>query len=238
MLIEAELLRHLSGVQDAKIIPFEKFYELHMEHVQRRGGGIEIRKKAQSAEFMTDSDSLNLLDAKLRELLGNWIPPLFSYHTLYNRFRCDDRFVSIGEEHQREALQVLLAALRDRRTEIDGLLKKLHESHSSVQPDDDKFIVSELSAIIQMLVDDEIHETDCEDRWFYWLTDKASLYMESVGCAITMDDIENIAEKYFASWLQPSNDDVQKFGDELAAIAIKRLFARQYGQDTTSDEVR
>ena len=230
-LIEAEMRRHLFGVENGKILPFDKFYELHMEHVKRTDAATEIRKKTESAEFMTDSDSLNLLDAKLRELLGSCIPPLFSYHTLYNRF---GRFVSIGLEDQPEALQVLLDALCVRRTEIDGLLKKLHESHTS---EDDELSESKLSAAVQILVRDEIHATDGEDRWFYWLTDKASLYMESVGCAITMDEIDNIAEKYFESWVTPSSDDVERFADELAAMGIKRLFARQYGQDGPSNEV-
>ena len=237
-LIDNELRRHGLGVQKGKILSHGEFFEHHMEQVKRKGGVFEIRPKASSAGFSSDIDSLQLLDEKLRELLGNWIPGAFSYHALHPKFWGTDRFIALpNRRQQKEARELIIEALKSRQSLLNTALTQLHLAHrSKSDPHPDPLTPSPsppdesgLQRAIRRLVEDKLESSNSEDRWFFLVADLGSLYLESVGCEITLDEIDDIAEGFFQSWMEPSQDDIQRFADELAALSVKQLFDHHYG---------
>ena len=203
-----------------------------MESVKEPDGAIYFRKKPASDGLMSDFESLGLLDVKLHNILGDWIPYMFSYHAFYATYRGARDLVEIVGDNRSEAVGLLLDALKARRAEVDAMIRKLHDVQGSFPKE---LSQPSLACAVQTLVNDEIEQTDCEDRWFYSLCEKTPLYMASLGCVITEDDVESIAEKHFESWIQPNEDAVLRFADELAAIGIKQIFESQYGCDVDSD---
>jgi hypothetical protein len=228
--IERELQRHVSGVKAGTIISFRKMRKRHLEQVMEEDGVPTIRKKPGSEEYMTDFDSLSLLDARLRAVFGNWIPYAFSWDAISREFHGLRGFISIGRRRVPEAREMIVEAFKERRKQVDEFLKKIHAASPVKTTDDEKTLLTNLSGAIQILVRGVMGETDCDDHWYGGVEENADLYLESLGCFVRKSEVEEITEKHFESWVEPSEDEVVRFADELAAIGVRKLFESRYGK--------
>lgn len=221
--IVQELDRHALAVKQGALITFKALYEHHMERITQQDGSQLIRRKAESASVLTHYDSLLLLDQKLQEALGSWIRPGFCYQTLYPVYNQDEKIVLPEVE---KAARELFKALQERHDAVDRKLKEIRSPKFALDRDNGQ---QKIASVIQMLVEKDVEETGCDDRWFYGSCENISIFLESFGFHLTTENIDDIADHHFSSWVDPETDAVQLFSDEIAALVVKQLFSDLYG---------
>ncbi|PQO36344.1 hypothetical protein DTL21_10630 [Bremerella cremea] len=227
-LLTQELERHVKGVEAGLVVSSQDFYEKHIEKY-RHGTETQYRKKAASAEVMVAYESLKIVNAALRQALGDWIPDGYVYITLLPKFQ--DELIAIGWERINEAKQILLEGLIARRQQVDQMLKDLDQQAKSIATTSNTIDQQAIRETLQMLTRQEIEQTDCEDRWFFDLEEKTALWITSLSGSPVFDEIEKIADRNFESWVAPSDDAIIRFADEIAAIGVKKRFEQAYGPE-------
>ncbi len=86
-----------------------------------------------------------------------------------------------------------------------------------------------LGKVAAEMVETEIQENHGDDRWFGGIVDTLDLCFHALQGNVDENEIEQIAERSFSSWIAPEKDAIQQFADDLAALSMRSQFRKTYG---------
>lgn len=239
-IIESGLRRHIEGVSNGTIRPLRTILQDQMKGRRSARPNADAAPHPDARNRLSDWDSMQLLSADLRRVYGNWISPSFCYHALHAAFyQPRGCLLSFLLGHRSTAFRIdardletarvaLVNAVRDRHSEVNRLLIELNRTSSSEMTTQASADV--ICEAVARLVELEHGASGTEERWFDSVPEKTAIYLESVGCFVPVEQIDDIADKHFSSWVDPETDTVAQFADEIAAISVKQRFWEKYGK--------
>jgi hypothetical protein len=231
-LLNEEFARYQRGRNDGSVVSHGDYNRNHMElvEVKRKRKGettSEYRVKKGSEAVLSDYQSLVKVGVTCREMFGNWIEPNLIYHCLYSMYDKESG-IMIPDEQRSKAVELAKKAIYEQREFVDDFLKSSHDFLPSNQIERgspaDNFIY-----LFEHLTRNLSKQTACSDRWFDELCWNLSFYSETLAIQVTHEQIDEIADKHFESWMSPGDEATTRFADELSAVFVKKLFEQEYG---------
>jgi hypothetical protein len=223
-----ELEAFVSEVKAGKIISSKEHWERFRYEEKREDGSGVWHTKPEGKRIRITYDFFRETDNKLRIEFGNWVPLGFTCYALWSNADGEEGMLKIAKKAIPGMAQQLTSRLMEEHSRVDGYLKQLHETFPAGDEHDERSIRELIARVGKKIVDDEVERTQCDDAWWGWLEDYTVHYLESINCMMDDKQSDDLMRIHFRSWSEPSEDEVQKYLDELSAVSIKIIFEQKY----------
>ena len=229
LFFEDELREFIQGVKAGEILDAEEFRKrFHYMEVQPDGSK-KYLVRPEAANYKIVYQQLFGVDEKLRMELGQWIPAGFFSRCVNDKVQVYRNPATVTESVIPVIVRHAYDKLAEAHSGVDKYLKELHLNYPLKENDPPDRLMEVMKKGAEKIVADEMENTSCDDCWWWQVDEYTVAYLESVSFMIDDVQMETLSGNHFSSWVEPDEDVMQAYLDELSAICIKQLFGDKYG---------
>lgn len=218
-----EMTVFLSGMESGKILEYTEFskrfgFYSNPDNPKERRWHL----KPESKNFQTDSAFLGSVSSKTSELFGKWTESFY----LWNYY-CDSKVKWNSLDRLDEVVKFLCDELRKIYVNTDNPFKSIHAKLQELNLKTPDAIVRLAS---EEIVRYKIENMGIEESWYWEIPALTLLFLESAGYSMNEKHLDTCCGRYFSSYVVPEEDVIQKYLDDVNAVAIQHLFDEKYGE--------